>query len=67
MAKTLTCDFLGHYSLQCKIKCDKQHTLHAGATHQALPIHTTFSDLEYSSRSQQCQTALTEILTFLYS
>ena len=40
-----------------EIKCDylMSVTLHIGTSHQALPIHTTFSDLEYMSRSQQCQ------------
>ena len=31
---------------------------------ELLPIHTTFSDLDCSSRSQQCQTALTENFMF---
>ena len=29
-------------------------------THWALPVHTTFSDRDHTSLSQQCQTVLTE-------
>ena len=35
-----------------------------GSTRRALHIHTTFSDLDCISRSQQCQTVFTEILCF---
>ena len=34
--------------------------LHDGTAHWALPDHYTFSDLDIISRSQQCQTVLTE-------
>ena len=44
--KIWRCDFLGHY------KHDKCQTLHDG-TPWALPNHTTFSDLDCISRSQQ--------------
>ena len=33
--------------------------------HRALPIHTTFSDLDCISRSQQCQKVLIENVIFL--
>ena len=33
-------------------KYDKCQTLHDGTTHQVLPVHTTFSDLDHISRSQ---------------
>ena len=50
--------------VQCgKIKtlqCDKREILHAGTPHWALSVHTTFSDLDHVSLSQQCQTVLTE-------
>ena len=48
-------------------KYDKCQTLHDGSTHKALPIHTTFSDLDCISRSQQCQTVLTENFMFLFN
>ena len=51
-------DFLGHR------KCDKGKTFHNFPTYWALPTHTTVSDLEYISRSQQCQTLLTENFMF---
>ena len=35
-----------------------------GTTHWALPVHSTFSDLDHISRSQQCQTILTENLMY---
>ena len=40
VAKTLTLYFLGHN------KFDKCRTLHDGCTHWALPIHTTFGELD---------------------
>ena len=43
--KLYPCNFLGHYKCQ--------------TLQQALPIHTTFSDNEYISRSQQSETVLT--------
>ena len=47
------CDFLWQYKyLRCQ-------TLHDGSAHWALPSHTTFSDLDCISRSQQCQTVST--------
>ena len=48
-------------------KYDKCQSVHEGNTHWALPIHTitTFSDLDYIWRSQQCQTASTENFMFL--
>ena len=48
------CDFLEHHEY------DKCQTLHDGSTHWALTIHTTFSEFDCISRSQQCQTALPE-------
>ena len=53
------CEFLGHYNY------DKCQTVHDGSTHWTLPIHTTFSDFDCISRSQQCQTVLTENFMFL--
>ena len=54
MSKTLMMQFLGddhgHH------KCDKCRILHDGSTRGALPIHTTFRDLDHISKSQQCQT-----------
>ena len=32
-------------------KCDKCETLHNGTTHRALPVHTTFSDLDHIFKS----------------
>ena len=52
------CNFLRHY------KSDECQTLHDGSTHWALPAHAIFSDLDSISRSQQCQTALTEHFMF---
>ena len=54
--KKICCDFLRYY------KHDKCQILHDGSTHQTLPIHTTFSDLDCISRSQLCQTVFAEIL-----
>ena len=34
-------------------KYDKCQTLHDGSTPSALPIHTTFTDLDWTSNSQQ--------------
>ena len=45
--------------------CDKYQTLHNGTTHWALPVHAIFSDLDQSSRSQQCWTGSTEIFVLL--
>ena len=42
------CNFHGQYN------SDECQALHDGITHSALPIHTTFNDLEYISRPQQC-------------
>ena len=56
--KLKRCDFLGH----CEY--EKFQTSHDG-THSALPMHTTFDDLDYISRSQQCQTVLTKNFMFL--
>ena len=50
--------FLEHY------KYGKYQTLHNGSAHWALPILTSFSDLDCISRSHQRQTVLTEIFTF---
>ena len=36
-----------------------------GTTHWGLPVDYTFSDLDIISRSQQCQTVLTENCMFL--
>ena len=47
--KFSTGSILRHY------KCDSCQTLHDGTTNRALPVHTTFSDLDHISRSQQCQ------------
>ena len=47
-------DFLRHH------KCNKCQTLHGGTSHWALPDHCTFCDLDITSRSEQCQTILTE-------
>ena len=53
------CDFLVH----CKhAKCQ---TVHDGSIYWALPIHTTSSDLDCISRSQQCQPVWTEYFMFL--
>ena len=46
--KLLTLGFSQHH------KCNKCQTLHDGTTHQALPVHDTFSDLYIIKRSQQC-------------
>ena len=43
---------------------DKCLTLHDGSTHWFLPIHSTFSDFDRISRSQQCQTVLNENFMF---
>ena len=51
------CDFLGQYKYKCK-------TFGVGSTPGALPIPTTFSDLDCISRSQ-CQTVLNEDFMFL--
>ena len=40
-------------------------TFHGGTTHWALPVYIAFGDLECISRSQQCQTVLTENFMFL--
>ena len=48
------CNFLRHY------RYDNCQSFHDGSTQWTLPINTTFSDLDYISRSQQCQTVLTE-------
>ena len=37
-------------------KCYICQNLHGGTTHWALAVHTTFSDLDCISRSQQCET-----------
>ena len=55
------CEFLGHY------KYVKHQTLSGCTTHWALPIHTTSSDLDCISGSQQRQTVLTENVIFLLS
>ena len=47
-------DIFGHY------KCDICETLHYGTAHLALPVLTTFGDHDQISRSQECQTVLTE-------
>ena len=57
--KKICCDFLRYY------KHDKCQILHDGSTHCALPVRTTSRDLVGLSRSQQCQTVLTEKLMFL--
>ena len=41
--------------------------LHDGTTRLALPVHFTFNDLDFISRSQQCQTVLAESFIFLSS
>ena len=38
--------FLGHH------RCDKCQTLHDGTIYWAVPVHTTFSDLDHMSKSQ---------------
>ena len=58
--KCQCCNFLGCY------KYDKCQTLHDGSIHWAFPIHTTFSDLDCISGSQQCQTVLIEHFKFLF-
>ena len=52
-------NLLGHH------ECDKCQTLHSGTTHCALPVHTTFSDLDQISWSPQCWTVLYENFVFL--
>ena len=47
-------DFFRHH------KFDHCQTLHEDTSHRALPVHTTYSDLDHVSWSQQCQTVLTE-------
>ena len=54
--------FSGAVNFLGRCKYDKCQTLRDGSTHLALPIHTTFSDLDCISRSQQCQTVLPESL-----
>ena len=46
---------------------NQRQFLHDGSTHQALPIHTIFSDLDCITRLQQCQTVSTENFMFLLS
>ena len=41
--------------------------LYHGTAPWPLPIYTTFSDLDYISRSHHCQTVLTENLMFLFA
>ena len=53
----LKTDFLGQHN-----KCS---TLHDGTAHETLNFDTTSSDLDHVSSSQQCQTVLTENVTFL--
>ena len=57
VAQKLLCfNFLGLH------KCGICKTLHDGISYGALPMCTTFSDLDHISRSWQCQTVLTENL-----
>ena len=57
--KRSPCDFVGQYT------CDKCQSLHGGSIYRTSPLPTTFSDLWHISRSQQCQTVLTENFIFL--
>ena len=50
--------FSGAVNFLGRCKYDKCQTLRDGSTHLALPIHTTFSDLDCISESQQYQTVL---------
>ena len=54
--------FSGAVNFLGRCKYDKCQTLRDGSTHLALPIHTTFSDLDCISRSQECHTVLRKIL-----
>ena len=47
-------NFLGHYTY------DNCQTFHDGSIHWALSIHTAFSVLDCISKSQQCETFLSE-------
>ena len=55
------CNFLRHY------KRDKRSTLHEATSQWAVPVHSTFSDLDHISQSQHCQTILAEHFLFLSS
>ena len=59
------CRKLQHCDLLRHRKYDKCQTLHDGTTCSALLVHTTFSDLDHISKSQQCETVLTENFVFL--
>ena len=58
----------GQLFICCKVNfvaIFKSQTVHASSTYWALQVHNTFSDLDCISRSQQCQTVLTENFMFL--
>ena len=46
------------------LKCNKCQTLYDGTTCLVVPVHYTFSDLDSISKSQQCQTVVTENCMF---
>ena len=52
----------GIYSDTINVICQ---TLRNGTSHWALPVHTTWSDLEHISRWPQCWTVLTEFFFLL--
>ena len=49
------------------INCDECQTVHNGTTHGGLAVHTTFTDPDHISWSQQCWAVLTENFVFLSS
>ena len=51
----------------CNEQCSTGQPAHGDTTHQALSAHTTFSDLDHISWSQQCQMVLAENLMFFSS
>ena len=55
-----------HLDLLRHHKCDKCQTLYYGTTYWALPVNTTFNDLDNILRSQQCRTVFIENFVFLF-